>query len=42
MKGTGVREKSAFIDRSVSRAGDKAEEAMVATGEKVIEKIIAE
>ena len=42
MKGTIVREKSAFIDRSVSRAGDMAEEAMAKTGEKVIAQIFAE
>ena len=42
MKGTIVREKSAFIDRSVSKAGDKAQEAMIETGNKVITRIIAE
>lgn len=42
MKGTSVREKSAFIDRAVSKASDKAQNAMVATATKVISKIIAE
>lgn len=42
MKGTEVREKSAFIDTAVSKAGNKAEEAMAETGEKAIAKIFAE
>ena len=42
MKGTEVREKSAFIDRAVSKAGGKAEDAMAETGEKVIAEILAE
>lgn len=42
MKGTSVREQSAFIDRAVSKAGEKAQSAMVATATKVISKIIAE
>ena len=42
MKGSVVREKSAFIDRSVSKAGTKSEDAMVKTGETAIAKIFAE
>lgn len=42
MKGTSVREKSAFINRAVSKAGDKAQDAMIATAEKAIAKIVAE
>lgn len=41
-KGTSVREKSPFIDRAVSKAGEKAQSAMIATASKVIAKIAAE
>ncbi|MBQ8617654.1 MAG: hypothetical protein IJ418_09080 [Clostridia bacterium] len=42
MKGTSVREKSAFIDRAVSKASDKAQSAMIATATKAIARIVAE
>lgn len=42
MKGTSVRGKSAFIDRAVSKASDKAQNAMIDTATKVITKISAE
>ena len=42
MKGTEVREKSAFIERSISKAGSKAEDAMAETGENALAKIFAE
>lgn len=42
MKGTTVRNKSAFIDRAVSAASEKAQDAMVQTAEKAIAKIFAE
>lgn len=42
MKGTIVRNKSAFIDRAVSAASEKAQDAMVKTAEAAIAKIFAE
>lgn len=42
MKGTVVREQSAFIDRALGKASENAQSAMVQTGEKVIAKILAE
>lgn len=41
-KGTSVREKSPFIDRAISKAGEKAQSAMIATASKAIAKIAAE
>ena len=41
-KGTVVREKSAYIDRAIGAAGQKARAAMAETGEKAIAKIYAE
>lgn len=42
MKGTSVRKQSAFIDRSAARGAAPAIDAMIKTGESVIDKIIAE
>ena len=42
MKGTSVRERSAFIDRAISKASEKAQSAMIATATKAIVKIVAE
>ena len=42
MKGTTVREKSAFIDKAVSKASEEAQSAMIKTAEKAIAQIFAE
>lgn len=42
MKGTEVRKKSAFIERAIGAASEKAQSAMVETAEKAIAKIFAE